>query len=262
MTAFYMFRLMYLTFLGKPAHEPRGRAPHSRIARIDDRAAGRARALSQSLPDGWAGRTASAVPTASRSSLSRSSLLKLKCFRRKAEPPKLRPERKRKNTTPVGIAADGLSLAAAGVGWGLAQRAYGHADKGYTEPIARSPRPSTTLFSINITWTKPTTTVFTGRRKVGDVRLGVLGLGEASAWFDTNVVDGAVNGAGWITRLTATISSWWDKWIIDGMVSTAPQFWRVCCRIPRACSSGVWSSGTRLVMTAGLVGFVFYYVYH
>ena len=42
--------------------------------------------------------------------------------------------------------------------------------------------------------------VFTGRRKVGDVRLGVMGLGEASSWFDSHVIDGAVNGAGWMTR--------------------------------------------------------------
>ena len=41
---------------------------------------------------------------------------------------------------------------------------------------------------------------FTGRRKVGDVRLGVMGLGEASSWFDSHVIDGTVNGAGWMTR--------------------------------------------------------------
>ena len=40
---------------------------------------------------------------------------------------------------------------------------------------------------------------FTGRRKVGDVRLGVMGLGEASSWFDSHVIDGTVNGAGWMT---------------------------------------------------------------
>ena len=43
---------------------------------------------------------------------------------------------------------------------------------------------------------------FTGRRKVGDVRLGVMGLGEASSWFDSHVIDGTVNAAGWMTRLS------------------------------------------------------------
>ena len=29
-----------------------------------------------------------------------------------------------------------------------------------------------------------------------------MGLGEASSWFDGNVIDGAVNGAGWLTRFS------------------------------------------------------------
>jgi len=36
--------------------------------------------------------------------------------------------------------------------------------------------------------------------------------------FDRNVVDGGVNGAGWLTRFTSTVSMWWDTWIIDGTV--------------------------------------------
>ncbi len=36
--------------------------------------------------------------------------------------------------------------------------------------------------------------------------------------FDRNVVDGGVNGAGWLTRFTSKISMWWDTWIIDGFV--------------------------------------------
>ena len=36
--------------------------------------------------------------------------------------------------------------------------------------------------------------------------------------FDRNVVDGGVNGAGWFTRFAATISAWWDTWVIDGAV--------------------------------------------
>jgi len=36
--------------------------------------------------------------------------------------------------------------------------------------------------------------------------------------FDRDVVDGGVNGAGWLTRLAATLSGWWDTWIIDGAV--------------------------------------------
>ena len=66
-------------------------------------------------------------------------------------------------------------------------------------------------------WTKSTTGSFTGRAKVGSVRLGVMGLGDAAWKFDANVIDGTVNGAGWTTRMTGNLSVLWDKWIIDGL---------------------------------------------
>ncbi len=44
------------------------------------------------------------------------------------------------------------------------------------------------------------------------------GGGSALAGFDSRVVDGGVNGAGWMTRFGSTISIWWDTWIIDGPV--------------------------------------------
>ncbi len=44
------------------------------------------------------------------------------------------------------------------------------------------------------------------------------GGGSALARFDLAVVDGGVNGTGWLTRITSQISIWWDTWIIDGAV--------------------------------------------
>src|SRR5277367_207654 len=44
------------------------------------------------------------------------------------------------------------------------------------------------------------------------------GGGRALGVFDRNVIDGAVNGAGWMTRFSARASMWWDTWIIDGAV--------------------------------------------
>jgi NADH-quinone oxidoreductase subunit L len=44
------------------------------------------------------------------------------------------------------------------------------------------------------------------------------GGGTALARFDQAVVDGGVNGTGWLTRFTSTLSIWWDTWIIDGAV--------------------------------------------
>jgi len=151
-------------------------------------------------------------------------------------------------------------VGAAVVGWWLAQRAYKNADKGYKEPIDEiSPRFYKTLFRKYYVdeiydW------LFTGRAKVGDVRLGALGLGEASSKFDANVIDGAVNGAGWITRLSANISVWWDKWIIDGLgVNGIAILTRLVSYPVRLIQWGLvqWYA---LVMIAGLLCFVFYYV--
>src|SRR5205085_3693506 len=44
------------------------------------------------------------------------------------------------------------------------------------------------------------------------------GGGTVLGAFDRNVVDGGVNGAGWLTRFSSKVSIWWDTWIIDGAV--------------------------------------------
>src|SRR3954451_13443628 len=52
--------------------------------------------------------------------------------------------------------------------------------------------------------------------------LFVNGLGKKGGTllgtFDRNVVDGGVNGAGWLTRFSSKVSIWWDTWIVDGAV--------------------------------------------
>jgi len=155
-----------------------------------------------------------------------------------------------------------LSVAAAGAGWFMASRAYGNAGKGYTEPIAAAAPPLYDTLLKKYYVDEGYDYAFTGRRKVGDVRLGVMGLGEASSWFDTNVIDGAVNAAGWITRLTATVSSWWDKWIIDGIGVNGPAILARMLSYPARLFEWGLVQWYALVMTAGLVGFAFYYVYH
>ncbi|MGA9627357.1 MAG: NADH-quinone oxidoreductase subunit L [Bryobacteraceae bacterium] len=44
------------------------------------------------------------------------------------------------------------------------------------------------------------------------------GGGRVCGAFDRNVVDGGVNGAGWLTRFASRVSIWWDTWIVDGAV--------------------------------------------
>ena len=155
-----------------------------------------------------------------------------------------------------------LSVAAAGTGWFLASLAYGNANKGYIEPIAAAAPPVYDVLLNKYYVDEAYDYTITGRRKLGDVRLGVLGLGAASAWFDTNVVDGAVNAAGWITRITSTFSAWWDKWIIDGIGVNGPAILARMLSYPARLFEWGLVQWYALVMTAGLVGFVFYYVYH
>jgi NADH-quinone oxidoreductase subunit L len=155
-----------------------------------------------------------------------------------------------------------LSVAAAFTGLFLARNAYKTAGKGYTEPIAAAAPPVYDVLLNKYYVDEGYDYVVTGRRKIGDVRLGVMGLGEASSWFDTNVIDGAVNTAGWLTRSTATFSSWWDKWIIDGIGVNGPAILARMLSYPTRFFEVGLVQWYALVMTAGLVGFVFYYVYH
>ena len=108
-----------------------------------------------------------------------------------------------------------FSLAAAGAGWGMAWKFYRHADKGYSEPIASAAPVAYDLLMNKYYVDEGYDYAFTGRKEIGDLRLGAIGLGEAASLFDSRIVDGAVNGAGFVTRVTAKVSSWWDKWIVD-----------------------------------------------
>ena len=155
-----------------------------------------------------------------------------------------------------------LSVGAAGVGWFMASRSYGNAGKGYTEPIAAAAPPVYNTLLNKYYVDEGYDYLFTGRRKLGNVRLGVLGLGEASSWFDVHVIDGAVNAAGWITRTAASFSSWWDKWIIDGIGVNGPAILARMLSYPTRLLEWGLVQWYALVMTAGLVGFVFFYVYH
>ncbi len=71
---------------------------------------------------------------------------------------------------------------------------------------------------------KPLHSLLTDKYKVDEAYdfLFVNGLGKGGGRvlgaFDRNVVDGGVNGAGWLTRFSSKVSMWWDTWIVDGAV--------------------------------------------
>src|SRR6266550_136866 len=155
-----------------------------------------------------------------------------------------------------------FSVAAAVAGWGMAWRAYRHADKGYTEPIAAAAPPVYSTLLNRYYVDEAYDYAFTGRRKVGDMRLGVMGAGEASSWIDSNVIDGTVNAAGWITRLSGTLSNWSDKWIIDGALVNGPAILARLLSYPARLVQWGLVQWYALVMVAGLLGFAFYYAWH
>ena len=48
---------------------------------------------------------------------------------------------------------------------------------------------------------------------------GTLALTRILRWFDNTIIDGAVNGTGWITRGTSFVSGKFDVVVIDGLVN-------------------------------------------
>jgi NADH-quinone oxidoreductase subunit L len=154
------------------------------------------------------------------------------------------------------------SIGAAALGLFMAGRAYSKADKSYKEPINTLAPPVYQTLLNKWYVDELYDYLFTGRRKLGPVRLGAMGAGEALWKFDATVIDGTVNGAGWMTRTFGKISSWWDKWIIDGVGVNGPAI------IARGLSYPVrlvqWGlvQWYALVMVGGLVGFGIYFVRH
>jgi len=152
------------------------------------------------------------------------------------------------------------SIGAAGLGWMMANRSYGKAAKDFKEPLREFSQPvyNTLLNKYYVDEAYDYTVL--GRKKIGPVRLGALGAGEGLWKFDATVIDGGVNGAGWMTKFAGTLSNWWDKWIIDGVLVNGPAMVaRVTSYPVRLVQWGLvqWYA---LVMVFGVVGFVWYYV--
>jgi NADH-quinone oxidoreductase subunit L len=86
-------------------------------------------------------------------------------------------------------------------------------------------------------------------------------LGLALGAFDANVIDGlAVNGAGWLTRAISRISMWWDTWIVDGSVKLGARLVWVLSFPVRMIQAGLVQS-YMLFVVIGLIGFLGYYLY-
>lgn len=84
------------------------------------------------------------------------------------------------------------------------------------------------------------------------------GGGTVMSEFDRNVVDGGVNGAAWLTRLTSSVSMWYDTWIVDGLVNLTAFFVRALSFPVRFVQTG-WVQSYALVFVAGVFGAVALY---
>ncbi|MGC1186864.1 MAG: NADH-quinone oxidoreductase subunit L [Candidatus Acidiferrales bacterium] len=86
-------------------------------------------------------------------------------------------------------------------------------------------------------------------------------LGLALGAFDRIFIDGLfINGAGRLTRVTSVISAWWDKWFIDGLLNLgARMFWLVSYPVRMLQTGRVGSYA--LLIVVGMLVFLGYYLH-
>ncbi len=85
-------------------------------------------------------------------------------------------------------------------------------------------------------------------------------LATALGSFDRGVVDGlGVNGAGALTRALCRISMWWDTWIVDGLVNLAARIVWIVSYPVRMLQSGRVSNYALLIVI-GVLAFMGYYL--
>jgi NADH-quinone oxidoreductase subunit L len=259
MTAFYMFRLMFLTFHGQP------RMSHEVEHHIHESPKSMTMPLIIlalcAISAGWLGWPHSlGGSNRFEKFLEPVFAREAEVFQSEGRAAQLAAgQKEEEHTNPIEYFLMAFSVAAAVAGFGMAWKAYRDAGKGYEEPIAEAV-PKVYAVLLNKYYVDEAYDyAFTGRRKVKGVRLGVLGLGEASSWFDSHIIDGIVNGGGRLTRLSGTISSWSDKWIIDGLLVNGPAILSRILSYPVRLLEWGLVQWYALVMVIGLVGFVFYY---
>jgi NADH-quinone oxidoreductase subunit L len=84
----------------------------------------------------------------------------------------------------------------------------------------------------------------------------VMDAARAVFAFDSKVIDGGVNGAGWLTRLSSRVTGLTDQYFVDGLVNAVAAFViRLMSPLFRAAQTG-FTQNYALVMVLGLIGAV------
>ena len=235
MTAFYMFRLLFMTFYGESRvdhhtehhiHE----SPNSMVVPLIILAIGAIVSGYVGFPT-WLGGT--------------------NAFEKFLDPvfeplPIPRgPEAEYSNLAEAGMAA--VSVAVALIGFGLAYSKY--CKRSWEEQReVRQYGPLYRLFLNKYYIDELYDALFVNRAKGGGVAL----------WkFDGKVVDGAVNGSAWTTVESALGSGWWDRWIVDGIVKFIGGFIKTMSWPLRLIQTG-YVQNYALVMILGLLVFIGY----
>ena len=87
-------------------------------------------------------------------------------------------------------------------------------------------------------------------------------LGTVLGTFDAKVIDGVgVDGTGWLARFGSTLSMWWDKWIIDGLLNFTAKLTQLLSYPVRLLQTGMFSSYAMLILI-GLAILLAYYGHH
>ncbi|HEV3333391.1 MAG TPA: NADH-quinone oxidoreductase subunit L [Bryobacteraceae bacterium] len=196
MTAFYMWRLMNMTFYGK------SRVPAEKEAHIHESPATMTIPLTLlaigSVLAGWLG-------TPKLWNLGEN----FRAFERWLEPSFAIRAVESEHPASTEWILMGVSVAVAIFGIALARYFY----------VMRTEIPERIAARF-----RPIYTVLYHKWYVDEIYdfLFINGLGKGGGRmlgvFDRKVIDGGVNGAGWLTRFSSSTSMWWDKWIIDGAV--------------------------------------------
>ena len=87
-------------------------------------------------------------------------------------------------------------------------------------------------------------------------------LGTLLGQVDAKVIDGVgVDGTGWLARFGSTLSIWWDKWVIDGLLNFGAKFTQLLSFPIRFLQTGTFSTYALLILV-GLAILLAYYQQH
>jgi len=247
MTAFYMWRLVFLTFFGQ------SRVDHEAAHHIHESPRVMLVPLGVlallSVIGGWVGWPQSLWPRGLGQANWFERWLE-PVFAREAVGAEAAPHPAHFETAEYALMLLAVALAAAGVA--LAYQLYVRRPEQADQLQARLPRAYNLLLNKYYVDEIYSATFVEGP---------ILGkkLGSALSAFDDYVVDGGVNGAGWLTRLFSRVSIFWDTWVVDGAVNLLAFFTRVASFPVRMLQTGFVQSYALLIVL-GVLAFFGYYL--